>query len=106
MKNLYDNFHTFRKINQLALHHHKARVRKKNLKRLKRNYERFSFLTVMTKIFGVKLPKKKKEHSMILKLISRRKLIDINVLPSSRMSNSLDTPIDVTLKRLESKGDI
>ena len=88
MKNLYNSNHAFRRVSHLALHHHKARIRKKNLKRLKR--KRYGlFLHAMMKIRGTKLPKKKR--SKVLKLISRRKLID--VLPSLRMSNSLDIPI-------------
>lgn len=104
MKNLYNNFHAFRKINQLAFHHHRARVRKKNLKRLKRNYDRFNFVSVLTKIYGDKLKLPKKKRSKILKLISRRKVID--VLPSLRMSNSLVTPIDTMMeyRRLRLNG--
>ena len=100
MKNLYNNFHAFRKINQLAFQHHRARIRKKNLKRLKRNYDRFKFVSVLTKIYGDKLKLPKKKRSKILKLISRRKVID--VLPSLRMSNSLVnslvTPIDTMME--------
>ena len=96
MKNLYNDNHAYRRVNELALHHHKAKVRKKNLKRLKRNYERYgSFLDAMTKMFGINISKKK--CSMILKkLVLRRKPID--VLPTLRMSNSLDTPIDTMME--------
>ena len=95
MKNLYNSNHAFRRVSHLALHHHKARIRKKNLKRLKR--KRYGlFLHAMMKIRGTKLPKRKR--SKILNLISIRKLIDIDVLPTLRMSNSLDTPIDTMME--------
>ena len=94
MKNLYNGNHAFRRVSHLALRHHKARIRKKNLKRLRRKRYGF-FLHAMMKICGTKLPKKKR--SKIIKLIlSRRKLID--VLPTLRMSNSLDTPIDTMME--------
>lgn len=47
MKNLYKDLDKFLKIRNLSCNHPKERVRKKNIKRLKRNFNNFSILFSM-----------------------------------------------------------
>ena len=57
MKSLYGNLKNFSKISKLATKHPKERVRKKNLSRLKRNFNTHSALILKGKVVPSKVKK-------------------------------------------------
>lgn len=101
MKNLYKNYDKFNKVRNLTIHHPKARIRKKNRSRLKKNYIRYGFSSkIYITIFGKNFPRKKIKH--IIAQVDKLKYVHVPY--PIHFSNSLKVPLDVIMKLYSHKG--